>query len=151
MGAFFFVFVFAVVASIIVTDVEAFFAQRTSRSIHGTVSVAATKQNSQSTNPFASLFKSKNVKTEKKMLKTIVVPKNYNVAAGFGAIAVVVGLIGHNYAAGATVAAIAAFLALQSGKVRFVFDNEALEVLISKGEEDVVDSMEKSRGNEKVH
>jgi hypothetical protein len=84
-------------------------------------------------------------KTAKKpVFPTIIIPKSYNVAAGFGATAGAIALTGNELAAGA-VAVVAAFITLQTGKVRFVFDKDSIEVLINKGgKEEEVKNLESS-------
>ncbi|KAJ1407233.1 hypothetical protein B484DRAFT_205792 [Ochromonadaceae sp. CCMP2298] len=88
------------------------------------------------------------VKVAKKpVFPTLVIPKSYNVAAGFGATSAAIALTGNNVAAGA-VAVVAAFITLQTGKVRFVFDADSMEVLINKGgKEEKVENLQTSREN----
>ena len=60
------------------------------------------------------------------------IPPNYNVAIGFtlSSIALIFGA--QNFFAGIPIGLVAALLVRQTGKVRFSFDNEALEILVSK-------------------
>ena len=62
----------------------------------------------------------------------MVIPPNYNVALGFAASSAFISLGVGNIALGVPVGLIALLLFVQTGRVRFAFDDEALEVLVSK-------------------
>ena len=72
-----------------------------------------------------------------------VIPPNYNVALGFALVSGILTFGANNVAAGIPVGLIAALLLFQTGRVRFAFDAEALEVLVSKKG----DELAKSRDN----
>ncbi len=65
---------------------------------------------------------------------TITIPKNYNLAVGFGVLSGLgfIGLQQVSIFGGAAFGLIAALIAYQTSNVRFVFDSEALEVFIVK-------------------
>lgn len=76
----------------------------------------------------------------KPKFETIIVPEDYTVSAGFLASAVVTFLL-HNVIGGGVLGAIGLLLFIQTGRVRFVFDGEAMEVLIkSKTSESALES-----------
>lgn len=62
----------------------------------------------------------------------VVIPKNYNISIGAITLGVLVATLAHNLAIGGLFGLIGFFLFIQTGKVRFVFDDQALEVLIAK-------------------
>ncbi len=66
--------------------------------------------------------------------KTVVIDSNYNVAIGFSGLGVL-GMATGNVFLGLPSTALGALLFKQTGRVRFVFDAEALEVKINKGNE----------------
>ena len=72
---------------------------------------------------------------KKPVLPTVVVEKNYNVALGSLVLAITSAGVVHNYGVGAFFGVVGLFLTLQTGKVRFVFDNDAVEVLVAKGKD----------------
>lgn len=65
----------------------------------------------------------------------LTIPKNYNVAIGSFATsaALIFGI--HNIIAGIPFGLLGLLLIIQTGKVRFVFDNEAMEVFVAKKDE----------------
>lgn len=71
-------------------------------------------------------------KPEPPKLPTIVVPKNYNVAIG----SLALGFFGYTVLQNAIFSGffvlLGVFLSIQTGKIRFVFDNEAMEVCVLK-------------------
>jgi hypothetical protein len=69
--------------------------------------------------------------SSKKKNDMVVIEKDYKVAAGFG-IAAAVALSQQNLLAGVPLSALTALLAIQTGKVKFVFDDEAMEVFVAK-------------------
>ena len=79
------------------------------------------------------LVKDKQVPNVNSNNKQIVIDKNYNVAIGFGVLTAAV-LAQHNVFLGLPLSAITALLAVQTGRVKFVFDKEAMEVFVSKNE-----------------
>ena len=64
--------------------------------------------------------------------EAIVIPQNYNVALGFAISSAAISLGANNLALGVPVGLIALLLFVQTGRVRFAFDDEALEVLVAK-------------------
>lgn len=73
--------------------------------------------------------------------KTVVIDSNYNVAMGFSGLGVLSVATG-NLLLGLPSAALGALLFKQTGRVRFVFDAEALEVKINNGSEELTNSGE---------
>lgn len=71
----------------------------------------------------------------------IVIRPSYNVPIGSAAISAL-SLATHSYLPGAFFGLIGALLFVQTGRVRFQFDDEALEVKVSKGEQALQDSGE---------
>eukprot|EP01035_Chromulina_nebulosa_P018723 gene18723-24487_t len=85
-------------------------------------------------------------KQEKAIIReTIIVPPDYKVAGGFAATSLLLFAVQNDYTAIAF-ALIALLLFVQTGRVRFVFDNDSLEVLIEKNENDK-QLLEKSADN----
>lgn len=77
---------------------------------------------------------------------TIVIPKNYNVAIGSLAITIL-SLVRGNFFVGVPFAALSLLLFVQTGKIRFVLDNEAFELFVSKGGEENKEALEETREN----
>ena len=71
-------------------------------------------------------------KTKPTNSEAVVIPPNYNVALGFAASSAFISLGAGNIALGVPVGLIALLLFVQTGRVRFAFDDEALEVLVAK-------------------
>lgn len=65
----------------------------------------------------------------------ITVPKSYNVAIGSIATSVALTFGAHNILAGIPFGLLGILLIVQTGKVRFVFDEEAMEVFVAKKDE----------------
>ena len=63
--------------------------------------------------------------------KTVTIDPDYRLAAGFGATAAIA-LGNQNIFAGVPLCALTALLAIQTGKVKFVFAKEAMEVFVSR-------------------
>jgi hypothetical protein len=63
----------------------------------------------------------------KAITETVVVPSDYKLATGLGLLAGAQVAVGNLFAA-VPIGAIATFLSIQTGRVRFEFDNEAMEV-----------------------
>jgi len=83
---------------------------------------------------------------------TVIIPSSYNVAGGFVLSSLGLVFLFHNYIFGAIVGLIGLFIGRQTGKVRFVFDSDSMEILISKtttdgSEKETVDDLVKSRDN----
>eukprot|EP01031_Cornospumella_fuschlensis_P041239 gene41239-50331_t len=77
-----------------------------------------------------------------KKYESLTVRPNYNVA--FGSLAIGLGaLFSQNLIAGAFFALVGVFLTIQTGKIRFLFDNDSFEVLVQRNE----DNLEKTREN----
>lgn len=75
-------------------------------------------------------------KVEKKpRLPDIVINPSYNVAAGFGAVGIA-SIASDNLLLGIPVALIGALLTVQTGRVRFLFDDTSMEVLIDSKKKD---------------
>jgi|LauGreStaDraftv2_3_1035109.scaffolds.fasta_scaffold59474_1 hypothetical protein len=73
--------------------------------------------------------------------KMQVIDSNYNVALGFTGLGVASCFTG-NLLVGLPSAALGALLFKQTGRVRFVFDSEAMEVKVNKGNEELTNSGE---------
>mmetsp|Transcript_17795 Transcript_17795/g.16068 ORF Transcript_17795/g.16068 Transcript_17795/m.16068 type:complete len:197 (-) Transcript_17795:104-694(-) len=85
-------------------------------------------------------------KQEKAIVRdTIIVPPDYKVAGGFAATSLLLFAVQNDYTAIAF-GLIALLLFVQTGRVRFVFDNDSLEVLIEKKDNDK-QLLEKSADN----
>jgi len=81
---------------------------------------------------------------------TVIIPSSYNVAGGFVLSSLGLVFLFHNYIFGLVIGLIGLFIGRQTGKVRFVFDGDSMEILISKtadGSEETVDDLVKSRDN----
>ena len=74
------------------------------------------------------IFGSKPKPAPKVKAEPVVVPPDYRVAGGFFATGVGLSLTG-NQGAGIPLALIGAFLASRTQKVRFIFDDDAMEVM----------------------
>ena len=73
--------------------------------------------------------------------KMVIIDSNYNVALGFsgiGALSIATG----NVLLGLPSTALGALLLRQTGRVRFVFDSEAMEVKVNKGNDELTNSGE---------
>lgn len=70
-------------------------------------------------------------RVQQKKIEKVVIDKDYRVAAGFG-VAAALALSQQNLVAGVPLSALAALLTVQTGKVKFVFDDEAMEVFVAK-------------------
>ena len=90
-----------------------------------------------------------NSKTE--TYPTVITPSSYNVAGGFVLSSLGLVFLFHNYIFGVIVGLIGLFIGRQTGKVRFVFDSDSMEILISKttdgSEGETIDNLVKSRDN----
>ena len=75
----------------------------------------------------------------------VVIPGNYNVAAGFLATAALSGFCFHNAFAAVPLALIGAFIFRQTGRVCFVFDNDSMEVCYV--DKEAPDGIKQSREN----
>lgn len=64
--------------------------------------------------------------------KSLTIPKNYNVAIGSFATSAAFIFGAHNLIAGIPFGLLGLLLIIQTGKVRFVFDGEAMEVFVAK-------------------
>ena len=64
--------------------------------------------------------------------KALTIPKNYNVAVGSAATSAALIFGAHNIIAGIPFGLLGLLLFIQTGKVRFVFDGEAMEVFVAK-------------------
>jgi hypothetical protein len=62
---------------------------------------------------------------------TVTPPPSFAIPATLAALSLTSGLVGHNGGAAGLFGVLGAFLAIQATRVRFVFDDEALEVVIS--------------------
>ena len=84
----------------------------------------------------------------KESLPTVLIPPNYNVAIGSTAITILAYYEG-NIALSVFFFLLSALLIRQTGKVRFLFDNEALEILIDnkEGQNSNIDELERSPSN----
>lgn len=78
---------------------------------------------------------------------TTVIPPSYNVAIGFALTSSALIFGADNVFAGIPVGLVAALLFFQTGRVRFTFDNEALEVLVSKKSDGTQEELGRSREN----
>eukprot|EP01039_Chlorochromonas_danica_P009436 gene9439-10425_t len=76
---------------------------------------------------------SKDVSQPPKKLETIVIPENYNVALGFTFSGLLAFAASSNIFLSGFLIVFGLFLLRQTSKVRFVFDEEAIEVVVSKG------------------
>lgn len=76
----------------------------------------------------------------------LTIPKNYNVAIGSFATASALLLAAHNIIAAVPFGLLGLLLIIQTGKVRFVFDKEAMEVFVAK-KDDKGDEVNASREN----
>eukprot|EP01036_Dinobryon_divergens_P030217 gene30217-39423_t len=81
-------------------------------------------------------------KTKQTNTEAVVIPPNYNVALGFAASSAFISLGVGNIALGVPVGLIALLLFVQTGRVRFAFDDEALE-----SEEGDTEALDRSREN----
>eukprot|EP01038_Epipyxis_sp_PR26KG_P008236 gene8236-11146_t len=98
--------------------------------------------NPSSTTPL--LLNLNNRKSPSTKFDTIVIPKDYSVA--IGAVALSIAFAGlHQYFVAIPIGLIGLFIGRQTGKVRFVFDDEALEVLVAKDGSD--DKLVQTREN----
>lgn len=77
---------------------------------------------------------------------TIVVNKNYNVALGCLGLAGAA-FVTNNTPLAAGLGVLGGFLFLQTGKIRFVFDDEAMEVCVLKSDSDAEQLLTKTREN----
>lgn len=75
----------------------------------------------------------------------VVIPDSYNVATGFMATAGLVGFGFHNAFAAIPIGLIGAFIFRQTGRVRFVFDKDSMEVCYV--DKDSPDGIKQSREN----
>jgi len=86
-----------------------------------------------------------------KTYPTVIIPSSYNVAGGFVLSSLGLVFLLHNYIFGVIVGLIGLFIGRQTGKVRFVFDSDSMEILISKttdgSEGETIDNLVKSRDN----
>lgn len=87
-----------------------------------------------------------------KVYPTVIIPSSYNVAGGFVLSSLGLIFLLHNYILGVVIGLIGLFIGRQTGKVRFVFDSDSMEILISKAtdgskEEETVNDLVKSRDN----
>jgi len=72
----------------------------------------------------------------------VVISPDYKLAGGFFTMGALASSLGDNIVVGAPLLLIGAFLGLQTSRVRFEFDNEALEVKLEKSDGELVDSGE---------
>eukprot|EP01040_Poterioochromonas_malhamensis_P011025 gene11025-12017_t len=90
--------------------------------------------------------KSSPAQPQKPKFPTLTVPPNYNVALGCLAIAGVCAVT-KNYGAAVPLGFIGSFLYVQTGKIRFLFDDEAIEVVVSKKAESGEEKLSQTREN----
>jgi hypothetical protein len=79
--------------------------------------------------------------SKSKVTEVTVIPPNYNVPIGALSLSALSLSTGNLFAA-VPFGAIGALLTVQAGRVRFLFDNEALEIKVEKGEDKLTDSRE---------
>jgi Protein of unknown function (DUF3119) len=77
---------------------------------------------------------------------SLTIPKNYNVAIGSFATSAALLFGAHNLIAAVPLGLLGILLIIQTGKVRFVFDKEAMEVFVAK-KDDKGDEINASREN----
>lgn len=109
--------------------------------------------------PSSSLWNSVTKKSSKKEYPTVVVEGNYNVALGTLGLAGI-SFVAHNNVLAGGLGLLGGFLFLQTGKVRFVFDQDSMEVkVLSKDKKleslgknvelEVYDKLTKNKGSSK--
>ena len=79
--------------------------------------------------------------SKSKVNEVTVIPPNYNVPVGALSLSALSLSTGNLFAA-VPLGAIGALLTVQAGRVRFLFDNEALEIKVEKGEDKLAQSRE---------
>ncbi len=82
-----------------------------------------------------------------KRFESIVIPPNYNVAFSCLGLGAVIAVCLQNYLLGGFLLVLGAFLMLQTGKVRFLFDEDAVEVVVDKG----TGNLDKTRYRHSAH
>jgi hypothetical protein len=89
----------------------------------------------QPTNWFSSFQKPKSSPVSAvKKFETTVIPQNYNVAIGSALLGFLIYFASHDLSSTVFFVLFGVFLALQTSKVRFLFDDEAIEVVVQKGD-----------------